>query len=108
MKLTQEFKTKLSIWFTDDEMDVNIQYVPWLFGQADVTIGRTIFIKGKPDTSPYGISLLGHALVHVQQYKGVGVLLFWVMWVLNNKHLEETARAMQARIFDTLVEVENG
>jgi len=74
VKIPQEAKDKLSRWFTEDEMDVHVIFCRWLpFGIGGIILGRVIIIK-KFDLSPAGLGLLGHELVHVQQYKELG---FW-------------------------------
>ena len=120
MKIPQEVKVKLSSWFTEEEMaGVEIHICSWLprLGIAGITFGSTIFINSL-DLSPKGITLfksehialIGHELVHVQQYRELGKFWFLVMYLLDYADgkrlseiwLEEPAYAMQEAIVKTL------
>ena len=88
-----------------DDADLHDGQVPWYLGQdfEGITRGNDIYFRpGVYDsTTPAGIAVLGHELVHVGQYRGG---MNWLEYLWSTRHgyanskYEIPAYAMQSRI----------
>jgi len=80
-------------------------WVPGLAGATGVTIGHTIYIERQTFCGPTGLAVLGHELVHVGQYRVLGVNGFLLLYFglnigtgYNNNPLEVEAYRVQNEI----------
>lgn len=104
MKISEDAKNLLSPFFPNLNLEEVVlidgsiigRMIMTLFGASAITFGDKIYFAERLDQSNFfNMALIGHELVHVEQYKKLGMVRFLIRYLLEfvvNLRKERTCR----------------